>query len=315
MRTLVQRVVITIVSTILLAALGGLGGILLGHSFALNQVKDRLDHYANRLLLESVTSTAESRAILATMNTSAYASCSEAEIEYFRQLIFQSQFLKAAGRMRDGRIECSTTAGRNVLAESQYTPNISRQDGTKIYKNLPPFRVDDQDVISLQEGDSFIVYNPYILASQAAPPMHFTATAVDAPTRQIGQILGESPNVQQKILTHEGKLQLGNTLYATRCSNRRRDLLDCLHFNFRRAGGYPRLFHGMSCHRSRRQELSSACCSPCSTAATRAWSSSCFVRFGPTPSLLCISRLSISPPAISSRPRPWCAGLMSIRMR
>ena len=218
MRTLVQRVVVTIVSTILLAILGGVGGILLGHSFALNQVTERLDHYANRILLESVTSTAESRAILATMNASAYASCSEAEIEYFRQLIFQSQFLKAAGRIRDGRIECSTTAGTSVLAESRYTPNISRQDGTKIYKNLPPFRVDDQDVISLQEGDSFVVYNPYILASQAAPPIHFTATAVDAPTRQIGQILGESPNVQQKILTHEGKLQVGDTLYATRCS-------------------------------------------------------------------------------------------------
>ncbi len=61
--------------------------------------------------------------------------------------------------------------------------------------NLPPFRVDDQDVISLQEGNSFIVYNPYILASQVAPPMHFTTTAVDAPNRQIGQILGESPDV------------------------------------------------------------------------------------------------------------------------
>jgi sensor c-di-GMP phosphodiesterase-like protein len=218
MRTLVQRVVVTIVSTILLAALGGLSGILLGHSFALNQVKDRLDHYANRLLLESVTSTAESRAILATMNTSAYASCSEAEIEYFRQLIFQSQFLKAAGRMRDGRIQCSTTAGTSALAESRYTPNISRRDGTKIYKNLPPFRVDDQDVISLQEGDSFVVYNPYILASQAAPPIHFTATAVDASTHQTEQILGESPSVQQKILTREAKLQVSNTLYATRCS-------------------------------------------------------------------------------------------------
>ncbi len=218
MRTLVQRVVVTIVSTILLAALGGLGGYLLGHSFAFDQVEDRLDRYANRILLENVFSTAESRAILATMNASPYTICSDTEIEYFRQLIFQSRFLKAAGRMRDGRIECSTTSGRSVLAESRYTPNIARQDGTKIYKNLPPFRVDDQDVVSVQEGDSFVVYNPYNLASLAAPPMHFTATAVDAPTRQAGQMLGELPNAQQKILTREGKLRVGNTLYATRCS-------------------------------------------------------------------------------------------------
>jgi sensor c-di-GMP phosphodiesterase-like protein len=217
MRTLVQRVVITILSTFSLAALGALGGFLLGRSFALNQVEDRLDHYANRILLENVISLAESRAILATMNASPYAICSESEIEYFRQLIFQSQFLKAAGRMRNGRIACSTTSGSSI-AESQYNPDFSRQDGTRIYKNLPAFRIDDQDVISMQEGDSFVVDNPYNLASLAAPPMHFAATAVDGRTHQAGQLLGEIPNVKQKILTHESKLQVGNTLYATRCS-------------------------------------------------------------------------------------------------
>jgi len=218
MRTLVQRVIVTIVSTILLAAAGGLSGYLLGHTFAVRHAEAQLDHYANRLLLEDVTSSAESRAILATMNTSSYDLCSEAEIEYFRQLIFQSKYLKAAGRMRNGTIECSTTSGRSLLAESPYTPAIAQQDGTKIYKNLPPFRVDDQDVISVQEGESFIVYNPFRLDSMEALPMHFTATAVDAPTRQAGQMLGEVPNVQRNILMHPGKVKVDDTLYATRCS-------------------------------------------------------------------------------------------------
>ena len=218
MRTLVQRVIVTLVSAILLAAAGALSGYLLGHAFALRHAEAQLDQYANRVLLESVTSTAESRATLATMNASSYDVCSDAEIEYFRQLIFQSQYLKAAGRMRNGKIECSTTSGRSVMAESQYTPTIARQDGTNIYKNLPPFRVDDQDVISVQEGESFVVYNPYRLAAMEAPPIHFTATAVDAPTRQAGPMLGEIPNGQLKILTHPGKVQVGDTLYATRCA-------------------------------------------------------------------------------------------------
>ena len=218
MRTLVQRVIVTVVSTIILAAAGALGGYLLGHEFALRQVEDRLDHYANRILLESVISTAESRATLATMNSSPYSFCSDTEIEYFRQLIFQSQFLKAAGRMREGRIECSTTSGRRVLEEPENIPAIIRQDGTRVYKNLPQFRVDDQDVIAVQLGESFAVYNPYNLATLEAPPMHFTATAVDAPSRQAGQMLGEIPNAQQRILTHQGKAKIGETLYATRCS-------------------------------------------------------------------------------------------------
>ena len=218
MRTLVQRVVVTLVSTILLASVGGLTGYLLGHAVVLRQAETRLDTYANRILLEGITSSAESRAILATMNSSPYAFCSDAEIEYFRQLIFQSQFLKAAGRMQSGSINCSTTSGRTVLAEPQFIPKIARKDGTKIYKNLAPFRVDDQDVISVQLGDSFVVYNPYNLVSLDAPPMHFTATAIDSVTRQGDPLLGQIPNVEKHILMRNGKVQVGNTLYATRCS-------------------------------------------------------------------------------------------------
>lgn len=219
MRTLYQRVFVTFVSTVVLATLGALGGFLLGRTYALRQAELRLDHYANRILLETVASTSESRAMLATMNGSPYARCSDAEIEYFRQLIFQSQFLKAAGRMRDGGIECSTTSGRNPLAREQYVPFIEKQDGTKLYKNLPPFRVDDQDVVSARLGDSFIVYNPYNFLALVAPPMHFTATAMDAGSAgATSQLLGDIPALPARVIASQGKQKLGDTLYATRCS-------------------------------------------------------------------------------------------------
>lgn len=218
MRTLFQRVLVTFVSAVVLAAAGSLGGYLLGHAYSLRQAEFRLDQYANHVLMETVTSTAESRAMLAALNGSPYSFCSDAEIDYFRQLIFQSQFLKAAGRMRAGQIMCSTTSGSSYPARA-YSPAITRQDGTRLYKNLPPFRVDDQDVISVQLGDSFIVYNPYTLASMAAPPMHFAATAVDTPTGQAGQMVGEVPPVRADVLTRPGKVQVGDTLYATRCSS------------------------------------------------------------------------------------------------
>jgi len=219
MRTLFQRVIVAIVSTVVLATAGALGGYVLGHAYALRQAEARLDQYANRLLLATISSTSESRAMLETMNASPYAMCSDAEIEYFRQLIFQSQFLKAAGRMHNGQIECSTTSGRNPFAATtRYSPVMSRQDGTSIYKNLPPFRVDDQSVVAVQQGQSFIVYNPYNFASMAAPPMHFTATAIDSPRHQAGQMVGENPKLSETILTHDGRVKVGDTLFATRCS-------------------------------------------------------------------------------------------------
>ncbi len=218
MRTPFQRVLVTLVSAIVLAATGSLCGYLLGHAYCLRLAELRLDQYANRVLEETVTSSVESRSVLATMNGSTYGFCSEPEVEYFRQLIFQSKFLKAAGRMRDGHIMCSTTSGDSSYSATRYLPTIARQDGTKIYKNLPPFRVDDQNVISVQLGDSFIVYNPYTLASLQAPPMHFALTAIDISTRQAGPMVGDIPNVRPDILLHNAKLKADNTILATRCS-------------------------------------------------------------------------------------------------
>ena len=59
MRTLYQRVLVTLMSTIVLAAAGGLGGYLLGHAYAIRQAESRLDQYANRILLETIASTSE----------------------------------------------------------------------------------------------------------------------------------------------------------------------------------------------------------------------------------------------------------------
>lgn len=219
MRTLFQRVLFTLVSTVVLATMGVLSGYVLGHAYALRQSESHLDQFADRILIETIASTSESHSLLATMNGSPYSFCSDAEIEYFRQLIFQSQFLKAAGRMRDGHIECSTTSGQNLLSHERYTPFISKQDGTRLYRNLPPFRVDDENVISAQRGTAFVVYNPYNFFALAAPPMHFTATAMDAaPGDSTPQLVGDMLSVPPDVVATQGKRKLGDTLYATRCS-------------------------------------------------------------------------------------------------
>jgi len=222
MRTVFQRTVVTLFSTLIVAGLGTLSGYLLGRAIAIRQAESRLDQYANRILADAASSSAESRAILERMNASPFPACSDAEIAFFRKLVFQSQYLKAGGRIRDGKIECSTTMGR-VEAQAQYKPDVSRGDGTRLFKNLPPFRVDNQTVIAIQFGDSFVVYNPYNLRTAAGLPMRYAVTVRDTPTRQAGRLFGELPTSQgsdlTSIVTTEGKAHLGESLYATRCSD------------------------------------------------------------------------------------------------
>jgi sensor c-di-GMP phosphodiesterase-like protein len=101
--------------------------------------------------------------------------------------------------------------------ETQFIPDFSRHDGSKVYRNLSPFRVDDQTVITVQLGDSFVVYNPYSLKTLVPPPMHYSVAAIDGPIQKpsAGGFRGE----QAPDLTTEGIPLAENSLSATRCSN------------------------------------------------------------------------------------------------
>ena len=190
----------------------------MGHAYALRQTESRLDQYANRILLETVASTSESRAMLETMNSSPYALCSDAEIEYFRQLIFQSQFLKAAGRMRDGKIECSTTSGRIRLQPTQYSPVMARQDGTRIYKRpaaVPGRRPECGGCAT--RGCIYCLRSLQLrFAGRSTHALHChgdrcSDTQDGADDRRHSECAGEYTDARWQG-------EVGNTLYATRCS-------------------------------------------------------------------------------------------------
>ncbi len=163
-------------------------GYLLGRVLTLRQTGNRLEQYAKRIIDEGQKSTVESRTVLAAMNASPYPKCSDAEINYFSKLIFDSQYLKAAGRMHDGRIECSTSLGRAAQSNVQYKPDIFQRDGTRMYRNIAPFRVGNETVITVQLSDSYIVYSPYNMKPLLNNSMQVTVTDVDAPSREAGRI-------------------------------------------------------------------------------------------------------------------------------
>jgi sensor c-di-GMP phosphodiesterase-like protein len=215
-----KRAAIAIIATVVAAACGTLAGYVLGRALVLRHEENKLDQYAIRIRREAETATAESRALLATLNASPYSFCSDAEIAWMRKLIFQSEYLKDGGHMRDGRIDCSATLGRLSEAGPQYKPAFSRQDGTRVYLNLPPLRVGDHTVVSVQLGDSFMVYSPYNLKDLGSASMHFTVSEVDIPSGQTGRLVGDPTDARASILTREGRSREGDTLYVTRCSTR-----------------------------------------------------------------------------------------------
>jgi len=221
MATRKQRILFTLAATIIAAAWGAAAGYWLVRALTLRETEIRLNQYAARLVGDWEASSAELRTVLAAVDASGRPFCSDAEIGYFRALIFESEFLKDAGRMRgDGGIECSAALGRLVHSGGQSRPDFIQQDGTQIYQNLSQYRNSYLTVLTLQHGDSYAVFTPDTRMHLEPLPLRYTVTATDAPSQKPGRLLGDSPPFSQAILTQEGQDQLGDALFSTRCSIR-----------------------------------------------------------------------------------------------
>lgn len=218
MRTFGQRVWVAILATSIGLAGGICAGYVLGRVLTLQQSEARLEQYAAKVISEGERATAESRRTLATMNASSYPVCSEAEVNYFSALVFQSQYLKAAGRMRDGHIVCSTSLGHAIPPQVQYKADILERDGTKMYRNLAPFRVPNETVLAVQEDDSFIVYTPYTLKPVLNSSIQITGTDLDARNRDAGRLIGSPVKTVDAFLVKPGRYHDSDRLYGTQCS-------------------------------------------------------------------------------------------------
>ncbi len=148
MRPNQQRLLVAFVATAIGAAVGALAGYWIGHSIVMGQALGRLDQQATRIMVEGEALKTESRQVLKELNGSAYSFCSDEEIGYFRKLVFRSHYLKEAGHIRGGRIDCSTTLGRGAQSQTKFKPDFTQLDGTLVYRDLDPFRIDQQTVIT-----------------------------------------------------------------------------------------------------------------------------------------------------------------------
>jgi sensor c-di-GMP phosphodiesterase-like protein len=227
-----QRFYLMLLATATGTALGVLGGSLANETITLRLAEVKLDQYASRLLTDGEASSSELRTVLTAVSAAPHSFCSVGQIDYFRKLIFESEYTKDVGRMSDGRIACSATLGHAPRSSAQLTPNFIQQDGTSlfmdIYRNLVPEKdanstvaaLGKGDTVALQQGDSYVVFTPIIRMHLEPAPLHYTETVINAPTQTPGRLIGEVLPLDRAILTSEGQGRDGETLYATHCSIR-----------------------------------------------------------------------------------------------
>src|ERR1035437_4612035 len=217
-RTLKQRILVALAATVVAAACGSLAGFLLGRAVALRLADSRLRRFATGIVGGGDVSSAEARGVLGAMRASPHPFCSDADIFYFRSQVFKSEFLKDAGRIRDGKVVCSTALGRLEQPFELPEPEFSQPDGSRVYGNLAPFQIRKRSVVSLRLGDAYVIFDAH--DQQEAGPFAegYTITVVDGSGRPFAWSEGVLSQTVDETSTRNGQGRRGNSLYATRCS-------------------------------------------------------------------------------------------------
>ena len=207
------------VSTLLLASAAGIaGGYLLGRAHTQKMAEAQLAQSAILPVEKFQAMLDEERADLAALQQTTFPPCSDAEVAYFRQIIFHGVMVKDVGRMRDGKIECSALLDRKNLPLTQFKPAFGYIDGTKVYFNLPPAESSAIHVYSRLLGDFYVMEDPNFSEYMRWLKQNFEVNTFDAvslnkrPPARAAPAAITDRNSQGKVL---------DTLYATRCSSSR----------------------------------------------------------------------------------------------
>ncbi|HWT65221.1 MAG TPA: EAL domain-containing protein, partial [Terracidiphilus sp.] len=218
MRATVQRVLVICLAALLGIAGGGFAGYKLARSFILGHSVRRIAESASRATAEMSLAVDEARRVLAAINTSAVQSCSDAEIAQLRGRMFESHYLKEAGRISDGRIACSTSLGKVTTGAALPLPDFRQGDGTELYRNLAPFRIDGAATVTIRRGDAFVVYNPFGNGELSALTMKYSITAKDAVRNATGVMAGEAAPLDQADVMNAAAGIKNGQVFATRCA-------------------------------------------------------------------------------------------------
>ncbi len=219
-RILMHRQSVYIAAALLAAAFGSVRGKLLARAKIRQKTVSTLtrDAIQNGDLIGSFLD--EAHSLFTVLNASRYPFCSEDEMDSFRLLVFHSRNVRDAGRMRDGRLECSALFRHENLPRTQHKPDMTQLDGTKIYHDLSPYLSSQTMVFVLQQGDSYVVEDPNFNNSIQQVDPNTEITMTDVTSQKRGRANGIPTMIPGAVRDRDWQGNLGDRLYVTRCMPR-----------------------------------------------------------------------------------------------
>jgi sensor c-di-GMP phosphodiesterase-like protein len=200
---------------------GVLLGIALGESIAhavkLGLGKDELVTYADRLMDMRVRITREIDQMADAVNHDGFPFCSNQDLEFMRDHVFNATHARDIGRVRDGKLYCTTGIGRIDPPLLRPQPDITLAS-TKIFLHVH-LEISQNSVGLLIEKDGIsIVLNPNFYSGYDSPPRFYSGYFYDTLNSRLLQGLGHSVPLSNSEVLAQKLIERNGTFYVPICS-------------------------------------------------------------------------------------------------
>jgi sensor c-di-GMP phosphodiesterase-like protein len=135
-----------------------------------------------------------------------------------RQLIFHATFLRDAGHMRNGTLQCSALFDAASLPRTSLRPTTSLWKEFNIYANTPPYASATSTVFLIQRGDSYVVEDPGFEQEWEQIYKYSNVFLRVGPHQQWLQPNGTPSRIGGAIVNRDAQGLIGDAVYVTRCS-------------------------------------------------------------------------------------------------
>ena len=199
---------------------GGLAaGYSLGRALSLQAATNWLNRYAELTATQDNAALAEARSVVKEVNAAPYAYCSDAEVAYYRGIVLLSQYLKDAGRIRNGKIDCSVASAHRAQSIILRKPDFRFEDGAMAYRDISSVEsAGSTREAALRLGTAYVAFSAMPPVGLGPFPIQLSATMKNADFGQASLPVSKSPWAKMFNWTFSGAIRRGDTLYATQCS-------------------------------------------------------------------------------------------------
>ena len=214
-----NRVLVGRLAIVAMAALGAALGYLLGNGLAIIQTTEWLSQTSEAVAAHDSAALAEARSVLNSMQRLSSGFCSASEMEHFKSLVFRSEYIKDAGRIRGGRIECAVTSGDSLSILGRLRPDLRLAGGAAAYRNLPTNENTERKRVLLRLGSAYVVF-PLGLPPTSGPiPMQLAITTLPIGISSPDLLTTAAGEAGAVFAAIEGSGHAGNKLNSTYCSD------------------------------------------------------------------------------------------------